>query len=136
MAAEEDALGILEQQYRAYRDMYQVSLEQKACIQREDLSGLDASYERMHRLMGQIRLGQAQVGDAAGSAPAAVRQRREALRNIVRELSELNQANQNGVLALLDRARQELRHFGKGRRAARGYRDTRGRDAQFFDGTR
>ena len=116
--------------------MYQVSLEQRDCIQREDLSGLDASYQRMHRLMDQIRLRQAQVDEGAEAPPPEARQRREALRHIVRELSELNQANQNGVRHLLDRTRQELRNFGKGRRAARGYRDTRTRDAQFFDGTR
>ncbi len=136
MGAREDALGILDEQYRAYRDMYRVSLEQRACIQREDLAGLDASFERMHRLMDQIRMRQADVGDGNTSASAEVRQRREALQHIVRELSTLNQANQTGVRELLDRTRGELQHVGKGRRAARGYRDTRARDAQFFDGTR
>ena len=136
MGASEDALGILDEQYRAYRDMYRVGLQQKACIEREDLTGLDASFERMHRLMGRIRLGQAEVGDSGTSASPEVRQRREALRHIVRELGTLNQANQTGVRDLLDRTRKELQHFGKGRRAAKGYRDTRSRDARFFDGTR
>ena len=139
MGEMEKALEILDQHYEDYRAMYRVGLEQRDCIAREDLSGLEVSFERMHRLTDRIRRRQAgmpELGPGGGAAPGELQQRHQNLRHIIGELQEVRQSNERAVKRLLQRTRDELRQFGKGQRAARGYRRTRVQDARFFDGTR
>ena len=139
MGEMEKALELLDQHYEDYRAMYRVSLEQCDCIEREDLSGLEVSFERLHRLMDQIRRRQAgmpELGPCEGAAQKELQQRHQNLRHIIGELQEVRQGNERAVRHLLQRTRDELRQFGKGQRAARGYRRTRVQDARFFDGTR
>mgnify|MGYP001179838069 CR=1 FL=1 len=133
----EKALGIFDQQYMHYQTMYQVSLEQKSFIEVEDLSSLDISFERMHRLMDQIRLHQAGMPDLGvhGVHPE-LQERRVKLREIISELDELRQVNERSVRQLLERTRVELRQFGQGRRAIRKYQNSRVQGARFFDGKR
>ena len=135
----EKTLEILDQQYEDYCAMYQVSLEQQACIEREDLSELNVSFERVHRLMDQIRLRQADMPELSRNNSAVhpeFRKRGQTLRRIIGELEELRQVNEKLVKELLQRTRGELRQFDKGQRAIRGYQSTKVQDARFFDGTR
>ena len=133
----EKALEILDQQYVHYQTMYQVSLEQRNFIEGEDLSRLDASFERMHRLMDQIRLHQAGMPDLGENGmQLELHERRAKLREIVTELDELRQVNERSVKQLLERTRVELRQFGQGRRAIRKYQNSQVQGARFFDGRR
>jgi hypothetical protein len=132
-----NALEILDQQYAHYQTMYQISLEQRICIECEDLPRLDASFERMHRLTDQIRLRQAGMPDVGRDGKhLELQKRRGKLREIITELDELRQVNERAVKRLLERTRVELRQFGKGRRAIQKYQKTGVQDARFFDGTR
>ena len=121
----EKTLEILDQQYVHYQTMYQVSLEQRNFIEGEDLSRLDASFERLHRLMDQIRLHQAGMPDLGENGmQLELQERRAKLREIITELDELRQVNERSVKQLLERTRVELRQFGQGRRAIRKYQNS------------
>ena len=133
----EKALEILDQQYVHYQTMYQVSSEQRRFIEGEDLSRLDVSFERMHRLMDQIRLHQAGMPDLGENGmQLELQERRAKLREIITELDELRQVNERSVKQLLERTRGELRQFGQGRRAIRKYQNSQVQGARFFDGRR
>jgi len=131
----EKTLEFLDQQCSDYRAMYQLSLDQRACIEREDLPALQTLFARTHRLMDRIRLRQAQLPTLEGRHPE-VEQRYETLRDLLVDLQELRQFNQQAAQRLLERAREEIRRFGKGRRAVRGYQNAQVGQARLFDGTR
>lgn len=126
---------LLDQDCADYRAMYQLGLEQQRCIAREDLQGLELSFERMHRLMDRIRL--RQEGRLAPEAPhPEVELRRAELRRLIGQLQELRRTNEAAVRQLMERTREELRQFQQSRRALRGYQLNQVHEARFFDGTR
>ena len=133
----EKALEILDQQYVCYKNMYQVSFEQGQFIKDEDLSRLDASFDRMHFLMDQICQHKAEMPDLMEDGMQLELQERFAkLRAIITELDELRQVNEYSVEKLLERTREELRQFDHGRQAIRKFQKLQVQDAHFFDGRR
>lgn len=117
-----------------YHAMYRLGLEQRDYIAREDLEGLGSSFQRLRRLMDRIRL--RQVGrPAAGDAPEELR-RREELRRIIAEIQELRRDNEAAVQGLLERTREDLRQFQRGRRSLRGYQAAKASEARFIDRVR
>lgn len=131
----EKTLAILDQQCGDYRAMYQISLEQRGCIEREDVAGLEASFVRLHRLMDQIRLLQEALPALERSNPQ-VEQRCEKLRGLIVDLQEMRQFNQSAAERLLKRTRAEIRQFNQGQRAVQGYQSAQVVQARLFDGTR
>ncbi len=117
-----------------YRAMYQLGLEQRDYIAREDLEGLGSSFQRMRRLMDRIRLRQA-GRPAAGDSHEELRQR-EQLRRIITETQELRRNNEAAVQGLLERTREEMRQFQQGQRSLRGYQTTKLSEARFIDRVR
>ena len=117
-----------------YRAMYQLGLEQRDYIAREDLEGLGNSFQRLRRLMDRIRLRQA-GRPAAGDAPEELRHSEE-LRRIITEIQELRRDNEEAVQGLLERTREELRQFQQGRKSLRGYQVARLSEARFIDRVR
>ena len=134
-----DVLSILDGQYEDYLSIQRVSAEQSRSIAHEDVPELEASFGRMHRLMDRIRLRQLELpGNVAEieARDAEVARRMGALRELIRCLLRDRQANEASVRQLMDRTRAELKQFGQGQRAAKGYRSRSVEDARFFDGTR
>ena len=132
----ERTLELLDQQCGDYRAMYRLSLEQRVCLEREDLPALQTSFARTHWLMDQIRLRQAQLPTLEGDHPE-VEQRFETMRCLLVDLQELREFNQRAAQRLLEQTRGEMRRLDKGRRAVRGYQNGASpAQARLFDGTR
>lgn len=117
-----------------YHAMYQLGLEQRDYIAREDLEGLGSSFQRLRRLMDRIRLRQA-GRPAVGDGPEQLRQR-EQLRGIITQIQELRRNNEAAVQGLLERTREEARQFQQGRKSLRGYQTARASEARFIDRVR
>ena len=135
----EDVLSSLDCQFEDYRSMQQVTLEQGRSIAKEDLPGLSVSFERMRRLMDQIRIRQATLPENLGlleARDAAIARRLEAIREIVRELLESRKTHERSVRRLMQQSQSELKMLGRGQQAARQYQNRFVEDARFFDGTR
>ena len=137
MADESEIFELLDRQCSAYRAMYDVGIEQRNCIEREDLSGLETAFARMQALMDQVRLYQRQLPNLHAGGPEVVR-RVAIMRNLIYEIEDQRRCAQQGAERLLAQARAEMRHIGKGRRAHRGYQaQVAGPgQSQLFDGTR
>ena len=135
MADFEEVLLLLDQQCGDYQSMYRLSLEQRACIEREDMAALEASFARMHHLMDRIRLRQERIPDLDRSDPEIAR-RCSRMRQLLVDLQEMTQFNQRAAEQRLERTREEIRRFGLGRRAVRGYRRAGVEGARLFDGVR
>ena len=134
-----DVLCSLDRQFEDYKSMQQVTLEQGRSIANEDLPGLSVSFERMRRLMDQIRIRQASLPEDLGlleARDASVASRLEAIREIVRELLESRKTHEHSVRRLMRQSQSELKMLGRGQRAARQYQNRFVEDARFFDGTR
>lgn len=117
-----------------YQAMYQLGLEQRDYIAREDLEGLGSTFQRLRRLMDRIRL--RQLGrPAAGDTPEAVGQFEE-LRRLITEIQQLRRGNEEAVQGLLEQTREKLRLSQQGRRSLRGYQSTKPSDARFIDRVR
>lgn len=117
-----------------YRAMYQLGLEQRDYIAREDLEGLGSSCQRQRRLMDRIRLRQA-GRSAPGDSPEELRQR-EQLRQIITETQELRRNNEAAVQGLLEQTREQLRQSQQGRKSLRGYQVAGLSEARFIDRVR
>lgn len=113
-----------------YEAMYQLGLEQRECIAREDLEGLAASFQRTRRLMDRIRLRQEQAPELGGQEAEAAR---DEVRRLIGRLQELRRENEAAVAALLARTREEVRQFQQGRRALRGYQQSGLSESRFID---
>lgn len=131
----ENTLKILDQQYADYQAMLALGLEQRICIQSEDLAGLEPSFVRMHGLMKRIHLRQLGLQGFDPGHPEMA-SRCEKLKDIILEIQDLRKDNQDSLQRLMEKTREELRRLGKGRRAARGYQSSRVAPARLFDGTR
>ena len=131
----ENTLGILDQQYADYQAMLALGLEQRTCIQRGDLDGLEPSFVRIHSLMKRIRLRQLGFPGIDPEHPE-IASRCDKLRGIILEIQGLRKENQDSIQRLMVKTREELRRLGNGRRVARGYQNARVAQARLFDGTR
>lgn len=131
----ENTLEIMDQQYADYQAMLALGLEQRTCIQKGDLAGLEPSFVRMHGLMKRIRLRQLGLQGFDPGHPEMA-SRCDKLRDIVLEIQDLRKDNQNSIQRLMEKTRQELRKLDNGRRATRGYQSARVVQARLFDGTR
>ena len=133
----EKTLELLDEQYEDYFAMQQIGMAQKNCIACQDVDGLNACFERMQHHIDHIYLLQEQMPAGAGDNRAPqVAGRRRKLRSIILQLQELNLANERGVRHLMRGTREELKKFGQGRRATRGYQNIQRQNARFFDGTK
>ena len=132
-----DVKQLLDQQLDDYKAMYSASVSQRACIGREDVDGLQASFQRMRVIMDRIRLRQAALPGPAPAASAAseeVVERTEAIHQLIGDLQAIRKDNEASVRRLMERARDELAQFQRGRRATRGYATQKSvEEARFYD---
>ena len=126
---------VLEAQYADFLRLYELGLEQREFIGREDLKALELSFARMHSVMDSIRLRQSRLAPAHVLGHEA-RERREQLCELITEVEALRQRNQETAERLLADARGEMRHLGRGRQAVRGYAKRPVGGARLYDGTR
>jgi hypothetical protein len=131
----EKTLELLGRQYGDYRAMRTLGMEQRACLERDDLAGLEASFVRIQKLMDRIRLRQTELPVLDKQHPE-IRQQCDKLKTIILEIQDLRQFNQRSAQRLLEDTREEMRQLGKGRRARRGYQSAQVNQARLFDGTR
>ncbi len=135
MGGNSEVLELLDEQCRAYRDMYEVGKIQRTCIENEDNRGLEDAFAHMHKLMGEVRLRQRRLPPLLGSE-SDVEERRARMRDWLERLQEQRRATQDLAEQILKRSRDEFRQLGMGRRAARGYQKVRAQKAKLYDGMR
>lgn len=115
--------------------MHAVGLEQRDCVERDDLMGLEFAFTRMQELMDRVRLRQQRIPDLGDDRPA-VASRLEIMRNLLYELEGLRSHTQVQAEKLLVRTRSEMRQMGQGRRAYSSDPDARPGSAQLYDRVR
>lgn len=133
------ALDLIEHQKQSYRVMYRTSLRQRECIECEDMDGLNRAFDEMHQAMEQILKQQARMPDLGWLSEeegCQVRVAQSRLRPVVDDVEQLRQINVQSIRRLMEQTRGELRQFGRGRRAVKGYRSAAVGEARFFDGRR
>jgi hypothetical protein len=130
-----EVFEFIDQQCSAYRAMFDVGLQQRDCIEREDLTGLETAFARMQVLMDQVRLRQRQLPDLHAGGPEVVR-RVAVMRKLICEIEDQRRHAQEGAERLLAQARAEMRQMAKGRRAHRGYQVEIPGQSRLFDGMR
>ena len=135
MRESREMLEMLDQQCGDYRAMYAIGIEQRDCIEREDLAGLEKAFARMQELMDRVRLRQQRMPDPRGGGPE-VRARVEIMRNLLYELEGVRHNTQQTAEKLLVETRGEMRQMGKGRQAFRGYQAAGPGKSRLYDGTR
>ena len=118
----------LERQLKAYRAMYQIGLEQRDCIARSDIEGLNQTFDPMRRLMDQIRLEQE---DGPNNLADGDGQR--ALREIIGRIQGLHDDNEKAVRRLMGQTRTQLKAFQQGRRRVQSYGPQALAEARFVD---
>lgn len=134
-ATSAEALQLLDQQCRAYGDMFEVGKKQRTSIEEQDYEALEQAFSEMHRLMDEVRLRQQQLPELDASEQA-VQMRIERMREWLQQLQEQRAATQALAEEMLRLNREEFRQIGRGRRAARGYKAAHATDARLYDGTR
>jgi hypothetical protein len=132
----QDILELLDEQCDDYRAMYRLGLEQRHCLEREDLEALGNAFAQMHRLMARIRLRQARLPQRGMSQPAEVERRYAVLEDLLIQVQALNQDTRRLAQQMLERTQVEMRQFGQGQRAVRGYREKAVHQARLYDGQR
>jgi len=135
MSTQAEMIELLNEQCRAYREMYEVGKAQRACIEGEDDSGLEDAFARMHKLMDEVRLRQGRLPQSA-DGESEVEECFTRLRAWLERLQAQRQATQSIAEQMLKRNRDEFRQFGRGRRAARGYQSARAPGGNLYDGRR
>ncbi len=130
-----ETLQLLDEQCRAYGDMFEVGKKQRACIEQQDYEALELAFSEMHRLMDEVRLRQQKLPDLNASEQA-VEMRIERMRDWLERLQDQRAATQSIAEEMLRLNREEFRQIGRGRRAARGYKAAHATDARLYDGTR
>ena len=131
----QEATKALEAQCADFRKLYDLGLEQRDYIEREDVQGLGGAFARMHRVMDSIRLRENELPSSSDCNDELL-EKRERLRLLIMEIQALRQRNQDAVERMRDTTRGELRRLGKGRQAARGYGNRASAGGRFFDGIR
>jgi hypothetical protein len=135
MSTHAEVVELLDEQCRAYREMYEVGRMQRACIEGEDDSGLEDAFARMHKLMDEVRLRQEHLPRSSGGE-SDIEQRFAQMRDLLKRLQAQRQVTQHTTEQMLKRNRDEFRQFGRARRAARGYQNARAPEANLYDGRR
>lgn len=135
MADSREIIDFLDQQCGDYRAMYAVGVEQRDCIEREDLVGLESAFARMQKLMDRVRLRQQQMPGPHRGGPE-IMARVEIMRNLIYELDGVRHCAQETAEKLLVETRGEMRRMGKGRQAFRGYQSADPGRSRLYDGTR
>ena len=132
------ALELLECQRIAYGDMAQLGMEQKSCIENEDLSGLESAFQGMHQAMVEIELRQAEMPDLTDGARSdqALLDSKASVTQIIMKVEEIRKLNERALHILLERTKRDLGKLGQGRRAAKGYTNVRVRESRFLDSRR
>lgn len=131
----ESLIALLDEERQDYLAMHAAGLEQRACLDRDDMAGVSAALARANTLMGRIRLRRARLpGDLAARSEPQVVQRTSAIRDAIVQVEELRRANQRTVERLLEETRGDLHRTTRGHKAGRGYRETRVNEARFIDG--
>ena len=130
-----EILDLLDQQCGDYRAMYAIGIEQRDCVEREDLVGLETSFARMQELMDRVRLRQQRMPDPHNGGPEVVA-RVDTMRNLLYELEGVRHDTQEMAQKLLVATRGEMRQMGKGRQAFRGYKSASPGKSRLYDGTR
>lgn len=118
--------------------MLRLGVEQKSCIENENLTGLEAAFRGMHHAMVEIELRQIEMPDLtdAERGDRGLRDAMASVSQIILEVEEIRKLNERALHVLLDRTRRDLERLGQGRRAARGYTNVRVRESRFLDSTR
>ena len=132
-------LDAIERQRQSYRAMHRTSLRQRECIENNDMEGLNRAFEEMHRMMERILLHQSRIPDLRGFSNDERREvgaAQDKLRPVIDDIERLRRVNVRSIEQLMKQTRGELRQFGRGRRAVKGYRSSTVGEARFFDGTR
>ena len=135
MGVDPEVIALLDEQCRAYGDMYEVGKIQRACIESEYDRGLEKAFARMHKLMDEVRLRQRRL-PALPAGQSDVEERISRMRAWLLRLQEQRLVTQGLAEQMLKRNRDEFRQFGRGRRAARGYQGARAQKAKLYDGMR
>lgn len=130
-----ETMRLLDEQCRAYGDMFEVGKKQRACIEQQDYEALEQAFSEMHRLMDEVRLRQQRLPDLDASEQA-VELRIERMRDWLLRLQDQRTATQSLAEEMLRLNREEFRQIGRGRRAARGYKTAPATGARLYDGTR
>jgi hypothetical protein len=132
------ALELLECQGIAYGDMLRLGMEQKSCVENDDLPGLESAFRGVHRAMVDIELRQAEMPDLSGSErlDRAFRESAASVREMIMRVEEIRKLNERALEMLLDRTKRDLGKLGQGRRAAKGYQNVRVRESRFHDSLR
>ena len=128
-------LEIIERQYADYQSMLALGMEQRRCIAREDLAGVEASLASSHRLIEQLRRYPLKI-DAVEREVPQIAARGAALSTLVLEVEALRRQNQVALQQLLERIRKEIRQLDRGKLAAAGYKTVAPNQARLFDGVR
>jgi hypothetical protein len=135
MGVDSEVIALLDEQCRAYGDMYEVGKIQRTCIENEDDRGLEKAFAQMHKLMDEVRLRQHRL-PSLPAGQSDVEERVSRMRDWLLRLQEQRQVTQSLAEQMLKRNRDEFRQFGRGRRAARGYQSARAQKANLYDGMR
>ncbi|MEW6749553.1 MAG: hypothetical protein AB1505_01065 [Candidatus Latescibacterota bacterium] len=135
MASAPEVLQLLDQQLEDYQALHALAVEQRACLEGEDLSQLQQVFARAHRLMERIGSRQGRLG-GMDRTEGAVQERLARLRQAIEEVEAARQAGEGTARRMLARTRDELHRLGRGQRAARGYQAAPVARARLYDGVR
>ena len=139
-AAELSAVAtILDEQYEDFRAMHGISMNQRNCLVRSDLPGLNDGFDQMHACMGRIRLRESRLPlNWQGIDAPEVVSRRAALSRIIGELDRVRQSNEQSVRDLLQETRSDLKRCQVGQKAVKSYLSpaVNPQNARFYDGRR
>jgi hypothetical protein len=130
-----EILTLLDEQFGDYRAMYSIGLEQRDCIDRDDMLGLEKAFARMQELMDRVRLRQQRIPAPMGNDTEVVA-RVETIRDLLYKIEGLRYGAQETAEKLLAKTRGEMRQMGKGRQAFRGYQSAGPGQSRLYDGTR
>ena len=135
MAELRKALDLLERQRIAYADMLELGMEQKSCIENEDLSGLESAFRGMHDAMVEIELRQAEMPDLTDGEKGGrtLADAKASVSQMIIKVEEIRKLNERALHILLERTKRDLGRLGRGRRAAKGYTNPRVRESRFLD---
>ena len=130
-----EILTLLDEQFGDYRAMYAIGLEQRDCIDRDDMIGLEKAFACMQELMDRVRLRQQRIPAPMGNDTEVVA-RVETIRDLLYKIEGLRYGAQETAEKLLAKTRGEMRQMGKGRQAFRGYQSAGPGQSRLYDGTR
>lgn len=120
VASPTPALQALDEQLADFRRLLELGLQQRECLTREDLAGVDRLAVSVHQVMRSIQLRQNTLSVLTDDRNAGLAQRQE-LHRLISEADAVRRQNQRRAAQLLAVTQEELRRLGRRRQAARGY---------------